>query len=440
MSGRLLILGGTVIDPGNELEAARDVLIEDGVVRAVAEAGSLRKEAKGAEVVDAADCWVTPGLIDMHVHLREPGYEYRETVASGAAAAVAGGFTSVACMANTKPVNDNAAVTEYILEKAKVSAKANVFPIGAVSAGLQGKQLAEIGEMRRAGIVAISDDGHAVNDSGLMRRALEYARLFDIALIAHEEDCGLAHGGVMNEGPMSVRLGLKGVPAAAEETMIARDVALAELTRGKLHIAHISTAGGVELVRQAKRRGLAVTAEATPHHLFLTEESVEGYNTNAKMNPPLRREHDVEALREGLRDGTIDAIATDHAPHHADEKEVEFDQANFGIIGLETALPLSLRLLEEAGVARSTLVRALTLAPARILGIDRGTLSVGATADVTVIDPAASWRYRAIEGQSKSRNTPFDEWKMKGRARCTIVAGRVVWRSEEAAASGVSRA
>jgi len=431
MSERLLITGGTVIDPANGIEEARDVLIEAGLIRAVGAPGAFRKEAKGADVIEAEGQWVTPGLIDMHVHLREPGFEYRETVATGAAAAAAGGFTAVACMANTKPVNDNAAVTEYILDRARMARAASVFPIGAVSVGLEGKQLAEIGEMRRAGIVAISDDGKPVGDSGLMRRALEYARLFDMAVIAHEEDPQLAEDGVMNEGPTSLRLGLKGIPPAAEETMVARDIALAELTSGKLHIAHLSTAGSVELVRQAKRRGLAVSAEATPHHLFLTEEAVEGYNTNAKMNPPLRREIDVEALREGVRDETIDVIATDHAPHHVDEKEVEFDVANFGIIGLETALPLLLRLIGEASVARSTLIRALTVGPARVLGIPRGTLSEGAVGDVTVIDPAAVWRYFAREGRSKSRNTPFDEWRMKGRATCTIVAGRVVWSAEE---------
>jgi dihydroorotase len=430
MTERILIAGGTVVDPANGLEAPRDILLEDGVVRAVAEPGALRKEGRGAREIDASGCWVTPGLVDMHVHLREPGYEYRETIASGAAAAVAGGFTSVACMANTKPVNDNAAVTEYILDRARMARKARVFAIGAVSFGLEGRKLAEIGEMHRAGIVAISDDGHAVNDSALMRRALEYSRTFGIAVIAHEEDCGLASGGVMNEGSTSIRLGLKGVPAAAEETMIARDIALAELTGGRLHVAHLSTAGAVDLVRQAKARGLSVSAEATPHHLFLTEEAVIGYDTNAKMNPPLRRQHDVDAVRAGVRDGTIEAIATDHAPHHADEKEVEFDHANFGIIGLETALPLALRLIAEAGVSRADLIRAMTVGPARILGIEAGTLSVGAAADVTVVDPEFDWTYRATEGRSKSRNSPFEGWRMKGRARRTIVGGRVVWPEE----------
>jgi dihydroorotase len=429
MADRVLISGGTVIDPANDIDERRDVLIENGIIRAVVAPESARQAAKGATVVDAAGCWVTPGLIDMHVHLREPGYEYRETIASGTEAAVAGGFTAVACMANTKPVNDNAAVTEYILDRARVARKAHVFPIGAVSVNLEGKQLAEVGEMRRAGIVAISDDGNPISDSALMRRALEYARLFDMTVIAHEEDCALAQGGVMNEGPTSVRLGLRGVPAAAEETMVARDVSLAELSGGKLHLAHLSTAGAVALVRDARRRGLAVSAEATPHHLFLTEDAVEGYNTNAKMNPPLRGEGDVEALRQGLRDGTVEVIASDHAPHHADEKEVEFDLANFGVIGLETALPLALRLIGEADIPRQRLVRALTAGPARILGVERGTLTPGAVADVTVIDPQAEWVYRAAEGHSKSRNSPFDGWPMKGRARYTIVAGRIVWET-----------
>ncbi len=429
---RLLITGGTVIDPANDVEGPRDVMIVEGCIAAVAEPGAVGEKGEALSepgdtiVVDASGCLVLPGLIDMHVHLREPGYEYRETIASGTQAAAAGGFTAVACMANTKPVNDNAAVTEYILDRARVARHANVFPIGAVSAGLEGAQLAEIGEMRRAGIVAISDDGRPVSDSGLMRRALEYARMFDMAVIAHEEDCGLAAGGVMNEGAMSVRLGLKGMPAAAEEAMIARDIALAELTGGKLHIAHLSTAGAVEMVRQAKSRGLRVTAEAAPHHFTLTEEAVAGYNPNAKMNPPLRTARDVEAVRAGLRDGVIDCIASDHAPHHPDEKEVEFDHALNGIIGLETTLPLALRLVEE-GMALSRLVRALTAAPAAVLGIDRGTLSVGAAADVSVVDPACAWTYRAAQGFSKSRNSPFDGWEMCGRARTTIVGGRVVW-------------
>jgi len=313
---RVAITGGTVVDPIAGSATSGDVLIEDGRIAAVGASG-----ADDAEVVDARGLLVVPGLVDMHVHLREPGYEYKETIATGVAAALAGGFTSVACMANTEPPNDSAAVTQYIIDRARIAQGARVYPIGALSLGLKGERLAEIGEMHRAGIVAVSDDGRPVMDAGLMRRALEYCRMFDLPVVAHEEDHHLAAGGVMNEGVTSVRLGLRGMPAAAEEVMIARDVALVRLTGGRLHVAHVSTAGAVQLIRDAKAAGLRVTAEVTPHHLFLTEDAVEGYGTNAKMAPPLRTRADVDALRAGLADGTIDAIATDHAPHHPDEKE-----------------------------------------------------------------------------------------------------------------------
>ncbi len=421
----LLIRNGTVIDPANGVDRARDVLVRDGRIAAVEEPGSIA--ADGATIVDAQDRWVVPGLIDMHVHLREPGFEYRETITTGARAAVAGGFASVACMANTDPVNDSAAVTTAMLDRARASAPARVFPIGAVSKGLRGEQLAEIGEMHAAGIVAVSDDGMPIMDGNLMRRALEYAAMFGLAVIAHEEDCNIASGGVMNEGEMSLRLGLRGMPAAAEDAMIARDIAILERTQGRLHVAHISTRGGVHLVREAKQRGLAVTAEAAPHHFTLTEHAVEGYNTNAKMKPPLRTEADVRAVRAGLIDGTIDAIATDHAPHHRDEKDVEFDKANDGIVGLETALPLSLALWREHGMERSRLIAALTVNPARILGLDLGTLGVGCAADLTVIDPEAAWSVEPSAFRSKSRNTPFAGVEMVGRAAMTIVGGRVVW-------------
>lgn len=422
----LLIRNGTVIDPANGIEEARDVLVRDGRIAAVGAPGSL--DADGAEVVDAANCWVVPGLIDMHVHLREPGYEYRETIATGTRSAVAGGFTGVACMANTEPVNDNGAVTMAIVERAREADLARVFPIGAVSKGLRGEQLAEIGEMHAAGIVALSDDGKPIMDGNLMRRALEYATMFGLPVIVHEEDVNIGAGGVMNEGEVSLRLGLRGLPAAAEDAMIARDIAILERTQGHLHVAHISTRGGVHLVREAKARGLAVTAEAAPHHFTLTEEAVEGYNTNAKMKPPLRTAADVAAVRAGLADGTIDAIATDHAPHHRDEKEVEFDKANDGIVGLETAVPLSLQLWREHGMSRSRLVAALSTNPARILRLDLGTLGVGAVADVTVIDPEVEWHFDPKASASKSQNTPFAGAPMKGRARTTIVAGRVVWQ------------
>jgi len=434
VSERIVIAGGTVVDPVAGTARVGDVLIEDGKVAA---AGA---DATGAEVFDARGLLVAPGLVDMHVHLREPGYEYKETVRTGVQAAVAGGFTAVACMANTEPVNDNAAVTQYILDRARVAAGARVFPIGAVSHGMKGERLAEIGEMHRAGIVAISDDGRPIMNAALMRRALEYSRMFDLPVIVHEEDAHLAAGGVMNEGIVSVRLGLRGVPAAAEDVMIARDVALAELTGARLHVAHLSTAGGVTLVRDAKARGVRVTAEATPHHLFLTEEAVEGYGTAAKMAPPLRTRADVDAVRAGLADGTIDAIATDHAPHHHDEKEVEFDQAANGIVGLETALPLALRLVAEKVLDLPTLIARLTTGPAGILGLPAGTLAPGAPADVTVIDPERRWRVEARAFRSKSRNTPFEGWDMTGRAVGVFVGGRLAHDDRPAAAPALRSA
>jgi dihydroorotase len=339
---RLIVKGGTVVDPAGGVPRPGDLIIDDDRIAGIAPPGSVPAEGT---VIDATGMLVLPGLVDMHVHLREPGQEYKETIATGTAAAVAGGITSVACMANTNPVNDSGAVTRFILEQAAHANTARVYPVGALSLGLKGEQLAEFGEMRRAGIVAVSDDGRPVMDAGLMRRALEYARMFDLLVIAHEEDCGLANGGVMNEGVTAVRLGLRGIPAAAEEVMVARDVALAELTGGRLHIAHLSTRGAVDLVRAAKARGVSVSAEATPHHLLLTDEAVGDYDTHAKMAPPLRTRADVDAVRAGLADGTIEALATDHAPHHRDEKELEFEHAANGIVGLETSLALGLKLV-----------------------------------------------------------------------------------------------
>lgn len=422
---RIVIHGGMVVDPANRLEAARDLLIEDGVLRGIDKPGSFF--GAGDTGIDASGLIVAPGFIDMHVHLREPGYEYKETVLTGAQSAVAGGFTVVACMANTNPVNDNGSVTRYIIEKAQEAHLARVFPIGALSKGLKGEELAEIDEMAAAGVVAISDDGRPVMDTNLMRRALEYCSMFNLPVSVHEEDLHLAAGGVMNEGPTSLRLGLKGVPNAAEEVMVARDIALARLTGGRLHIAHVSARGSVVLVRQAKGEGLAVTAEVAPHHFSLTEEAVEGYNTNAKMAPPLRLAADVEAMKEGLSDGTIDAIATDHAPHHRDEKEVEFDQAAHGIVGLETALPLTLRLVAAGVLPLSEAIRKLTINPARILGLPYGTLSSGAPADVTLFDPVRRWRVESAKLRSKSKNTPFDGWELTGKVILTLVGGRIVY-------------
>jgi len=360
------------------------------------------------------------------VHLREPGYEYKETIATGVRASVAGGVTSVACMANTRPVNDCPAVTRFILERAEAAALAKVFPIGAVSVGLAGEHLAEIGGMREAGIVAVSDDGKPVWDGELMRRALEYTKLFRMPVIAHAEDRALAGSGVMHEGAVSLRLGLRGIPSSAEEVMVARDIALAGLTGGHLHIAHISTANSVAMVRVARAAGVNVTAEASPHHLFLTDRAVEGYNTNAKMNPPLRSEEDRQAVRTGVADGTIDVIATDHAPHHRDEKDVEFDLAANGVVGLETLLPLVLALVREGVVDLPTAFAKVTSEPARVLGIPVGRLQVGSPADLVVVDSDLEWQVEAVDLQSKSKNTAFDGWKMRGRAVLTMVDGRVV--------------
>jgi dihydroorotase len=425
----IAIEGGHLVDPVAGVDAPRDLLLQDGKVFAVDKPGAFRS-ADVARRIDARGCWVVPGLIDLHCHLREPGYEYKETVASGTAAAVAGGFTAVACMANTNPVNDSAAVTRFILERAAEAALARVYPIGALSQGLAGERLAEIGEMRAAGIVAVSDDGNPVADAGLMRHALEYCAMFDIPIIDHAEDPGLA-GGSMHEGRTSIRLGLRGIPAAAEEVMVSRDIALAELTGSRLHVAHASTRGTVELVRAAKARGVRVTAEATPHHFTLTDEAVAEYDGNAKMNPPLRGGNDREALVAGLADATIDAIATDHAPHHRDEKEVEFEHAAFGIVGLETALPLSLGLVERRLLTPSDWVRRLSSRPAEILGVPGGNLRPGAIADVTVVSPAAEWRVETGRLKSKSKNSPFLGWKMKGRASFTLVGGRVVHEGVE---------
>jgi dihydroorotase len=416
-----------VIDPAAGRNGRFDVLVDGDRLVDVCAPDAI---AADAERLDATGCWVLPGLIDIHVHLREPGYEYKETIATGSAAAVAGGFTAVACMANTNPVNDSGAVTEFIRERAAAAALARVHPIGAVSVGLQGRQLAEIGEMRDAGAVAISDDGQPIADAALMRRALEYSRMFALPVVAHEEDPALAAGGVMNEGANSFRLGLRGMPAAAEEVMIARDVTLVERTGGRLHVAHVSTAGSVELIRRAKERGLPVTAEVTAHHLSLTDDAVRTYDTNAKMKPPLRAAADVEALIRGLAEGVIDAIASDHAPHHRDEKEVEFEEAANGIVGLETTLGLALKLVWDGKLDAATVVRALTSGPARCLGLPGGTLRAGAPADVAVVDPNRAWRVDPAAFRSKSRNSPFGGWELKGAAVATVVGGRLVWSAE----------
>jgi dihydroorotase len=430
----LLIRGGRVIDASAKLDGVMDLLIDASKIVAVGrDATEMARPREGSnlytslEVIDAHGLLVVPGLIDIHTHLREPGYEYKESIESGVAAAVAGGFTAIACMANTNPVNDDAAVTEYILDKARAVGLVQVFPIGAVSVGLAGERLAAIGELSQAGVVGISDDGRPVMNSQLMRRALEYAGMFGLPVISHCEDTQLAAYGVMHEGRVSTELGLRGIPAQAEDVMVARDIALAELTGGRLHIAHVSTSGAVRLVKDAKARGLCVTAEVTPHHLFLTDEAVRGYDPNTKMYPPLRTAVDVEALRRALRDGTIDAIATDHAPHDLSDKEVEFDQAPVGIIGLETSLPLTLRLVDEGVLPLADAIVKLTWGPSQVLGLGKGTLQLGADADVTLIDTHTEYVVDRREFRSKSRNSPFHGWTLKGRAVMTIRAGKVVF-------------
>ena len=424
---RILIKGGHVIDPGR-LNGPADVLIENGKIVAVGQKldPPAGKADPSTTIIDARGKLVLPGLVDLHVHLREPGFEYKDTIQTGTAAAVAGGFTSVCCMPNTSPVNDNQSITEFILEQARLAGNAHVFPVGAITKGSEGKELAEIGELRHAGCVAISDDGQPVMNSLIMRRAMEYALAFDLPVIDHCEDLHLSEGGCMNEGLVSTQLGLPGIPSAAEDVMVARNLALAELTTARLHLAHLSTAGSVRMVRAAKSRGIRVTAEVCPHHFSLTEEAVRGFNTHAKMNPPLRTWQDVQAIKEGLRDGTIDVIATDHAPHAVQDKQQQFAAAPNGIVGLETALPLTLALVEEGFLSLEAAVAKLTTEPARAFGLSKGSLAPGADADVVVVDPEAQWEVDPARFRSKSRNTPFAGWKVKGRVITTIVAGRVV--------------
>jgi dihydroorotase len=421
----LLIQSGLVVDPAQNLAAPRDLLIEGGKIAALSPAGTI--PAEGHRVIAAQNLVVTPGLIDMHVHLREPGEEYKETILTGTQAAVAGGFTSVAAMPNTRPVNDNAAITRFILEAAAAAGLARVYPVGAISLGSLGHTLSEYADQQEAGAVAFSDDGHPVMHPMLMRRALEYARTFKVSLIAHEEDLDLRGNGVMHEGRISLQLGLRGIPAAAEESMIFRDLALLPLTGGRLHIAHVSTLGSVALIRTAKAAGLAVTAETAPHYFSLTDEAVMGYDTNAKVNPPLRTAADVAAIKAGLADGTLDAIACDHAPHTSLEKDLEFEAAAFGLIGLETSLGLSLKLVHDGVLTLTQLVAAMSTNPARILGVPGGSLAVGSPADVTLMDLKREWTVDVNAFASKSRNCPFHGWTLLGRAVMTIMDGKVVW-------------
>ena len=426
-SPRALVLrGGRVIDPAAGRDEVADVVIADGRIVAVGPGAAARAPA-GAQVLDASHLVVAPGFVDLHVHLREPGQEYKEDIASGARAAAAGGFTTVCCMPNTHPPNDGRAVTDLIVRRAREAALVRVLPIGAISKGLLGESLAEMGEMKDAGIVAVSDDGKPVMNAELMRRALEYARTFGLPVVQHAQDLQLSAGGVMNEGLASTRAGLRGQPPAAESVMVARDVELAAWTGARYHVAHISTAAAVRVVREARARGLAVTCEVTPHHLLLSDELCESYDTVMKVNPPLRSHHDIEVLRQALADGTIDCIATDHAPHASQDKDVEFDQAAFGMTGLETALGIGLRLVDDGVLTLPLLIDRLTVGAARCFDLPAGTLAAGAPADVVAFDPGAEWKVDKDAQVSRSRNTPFHGMTLRGRVAYTVVAGQVVY-------------
>jgi len=430
---RILIKNGHIVDPSQKIDEVGDILIEDGKIKELMmqDAGYKMQDRKikdhesDSRIIDAKGLYVLPGLVDMHVHLREPGFEYKETIKTGTMAAIKGGFTTVCCMPNTYPVNDNASVTEFIIRKAAQKGYCTVLPIGAITKGQKGKELAEIGTMINEGCIAFSDDGHPVMNSLIMRRALEYSKTFDVPVISHCEDLTLSEGGVMNEGLMSVTLGLGGIPAEAEQIMVFRDILLAELTGGRLHIAHVSTEGSVNLIRDAKKRGVNVTAETCPHYFSITEDAVKGFDSNAKVNPPLRTERDIKAIKEGLRDGAIDVIATDHAPHHRDEKLREFDMAPFGISGLETALSLSLRLLEEGILTMNQLVEKMVLNPSRILRLNKGAFKVGANADIAIVDINKEYRVESERFVSKGKNTPFEGWVLKGMCFLTICKGKV---------------
>ncbi len=423
----ILIKNGRVIDPANKIDGVLDVLIEDG---RIAELGKKISSPKSAQVIDAKGCVVAPGLIDVHVHLREPGYEYKETIATGTRAAARGGFSSVCCMANTLPVNDNAAVTEAILKSARDTGVVNVFPIGAVTQKLEGKDLAEIGELKAAGCVALSDDGKTIANPAMMRVALEYSKGFHLPIISHCLCPDLMGQGVMNEGFVSTELGLEGIPHEAEDVIIARDIELSHATDHHVHIAHLSTAGGIEKVREAKKKKIKVSCEVTPHHFTLTDEVCRSYDPNTKMAPPLRTPSDIQAIKKGLADGTVDVIATDHAPHALSEKEVDFQDAPFGIIGLETALALSLKLVEEKVITWSRLIELLSTNPSKLFSLNRGSLKKGMVADVVIFDPEAKWAYDVQQGASKSRNSPFHAQKMKGKVLYTLVNGKVVYEEK----------
>lgn len=425
---KILIKGGRVIDPATATDDVRDVLMEDGVIVAV----DKNIEADEARVVDASGLVVAPGLVDMHVHFREPGYEYKEDIASGSASAASGGFTTVACMPNTNPSIDNEALVSRVIRRGEEAGKCRVLPIAAITKGQAGTELTEMMLLRDAGAVGFSDDGVPVEDSRVMRRAMEYAQLTGAPIISHSEDTSLSRGGHMHEGKVSVRLGVEGIPSASEDVAVARDCRIAEITGGRLHVCHVSSARSVDVIRDAKRRGVRVTAEATPHHFTLTDEAVVGFDTRTKMNPPLRAESDRQALIEGLKDGTLEVIATDHAPHAELEKLTEYDRAPFGIIGLETSLALGIAtLIGGKHLTLAELVERMTLAPARVLGLEAGTLRPGAAADVCVFDPAQKWTFTKEDVFSKSKNSPFFGTQLTGRVLLTLMGGRAVYERPE---------
>ena len=418
----MVIINGHVIDPSQNIDGLKDVLIKGRKIQGLYPRG---KAPEADKIIDAADCIVVPGLVDIHTHLREPGFEYKETIQTGTMAAVKGGFTTVCCMPNTDPVNDSVEVTEFIREKSLKEGACSVYPIGAITTGQKSEELTELEALLKAGCIAFSDDGRPVTNSLIMRRALEYSKIFNVPIISHCEDLMLSEGGVMNEGFVSTIVGLRGIPKAAEETMVARDLSLCELTGGRLHIAHVSTAGSVKLIRDAKSRGINVTAETCPHYFSLTDEAIISYDTNLKVNPPIRTADDVEAIKEGLKDGTIDAIATDHAPHHLDDKNLEFDAAAFGISGLETAFALGLRLVDQGILDLKHLIRKMTLTPSNIMGIRKGSLVVDSDADVAIIDTEKEFKVDSSEFLSKGKNSPFNRWPLKGTVEKTISAGKV---------------
>ncbi len=424
---RILIKGGHLIDPANKKNGQFDLLISKGKIEAVEPEGKI-KDISGAEIIDAKGAIVAPGFCDMHVHFREPGHEYKETIETGSHSAAAGGFTTVAVMPNTSPVNDNRSVTDFILSQAKETSDINILPIGAITKGLNGETLSDMGELKEAGCIGYSDDGRPVSNSEIMRRALEYSKMFDLPCIQHSEVLELTQGGSMNEGIVSTELGLKGMPTEAEDIMVHRDICLLPKTGGRLHVAHISSGGSVDLVRQAKAKGLAVTCEVAPHHFTLTHDACRGYDTNAKMSPPLRTQSDLEMIKEGMRDGTIDIIATDHAPHDRVDKQVEFSKACFGIVGLETALPLTLKMVDEKVISLEKAIDMLTFQPSQLFKLDKGTLGVGKAADITLFDEKMEYTIDPSQFKSRSKNSPYKDWKVRGKVLRTLVNGKTVFK------------